>query len=289
MIYNAPSIYKQGGGGGGYNDGGALVDGDFIKVENNTVSSYDNVSRDPVNFYFEVKDGEVINSVIELTTSLNATINVYVLRNGLYYLLNISGSNTVSGGNEYNINIVGNSYAIENVTIQNPDPELAEINGTISKIVKNRNIYWSDFLTVDQLHGINNIIGVVGYSYRKNYIRDNIIPNLSGGWRSPTLQEMQDLLDDWTSIQLRSTSLWQDIPNGTNESGMNFTPCGYVWALDPVDYYNKYKCSYTYGTYYNGRYYDFQIGKDVYGNDSAFIGNDTDSLGWRMVRVVHDA
>lgn len=33
--------------GGGYKDGGQLIDADFIEVENNTISSYENVSRDP--------------------------------------------------------------------------------------------------------------------------------------------------------------------------------------------------------------------------------------------------
>ena len=115
-IFKGDSIYKSGGGGGGYKDGGELVDGDFIKVENNTISSYDNVSRDPVNFYFEVKDGEVLNSVVELTTAVNATINVYVVKNGFYYLLGNVGGNTVNAGDDYKLNVTGDSYSLEQVT-----------------------------------------------------------------------------------------------------------------------------------------------------------------------------
>ena len=73
-IFKGDSIYKSGGGGGGYKDGGQLVDGDFIEVKNNTVSTYDNTARDPINFYFEVKEGESINSVVELTTVVNSTV-----------------------------------------------------------------------------------------------------------------------------------------------------------------------------------------------------------------------
>ena len=116
-IFKGDSIYKSGGGsGGGYSDGGALVDADFIEVTNNSISTYDNTSRDPVNFYFEVSDGEMINSVIELTTAVNSTVNVYVLKNGIYYLLGNIGGNTLTANNSYTINVIGNSFEIDNVS-----------------------------------------------------------------------------------------------------------------------------------------------------------------------------
>lgn len=143
-IFKGDSIYKNGGGsGGGYKDGGELVDGDFIKVENNTVSSYDNVSRDPVNFYFEVKDGEILNSVVELTTAVNATINVYVLKNGLYFLLGNVGGNTVNAGDDYKLNVVGNSFMLEVVTPSQAVPEYAEINGGIYGVKKIGSQYYT--------------------------------------------------------------------------------------------------------------------------------------------------
>lgn len=135
MIYNGPSIYNQGGGGGGYKDGGALVDGDFIKVENNAVSSYDNVSRDPINLYFEPKDGEILNSIVELTTAVNSTVNVYIVKNGLYYSLGNIGGNSVSAGNDYKINIIGDSYTVENVTGISSDPKFFRLkNGTVTPL-----------------------------------------------------------------------------------------------------------------------------------------------------------
>lgn len=151
MIYNGPSIYKfGGGGGGGYSDGGQLIDGDFIKVENNTISSYNNVSRDPVNFYLELKDGEMANAVVELTTAVNSTINVYVLKNGLYYLLGNVGGNTVNAGEQYNLNIVGNSYALEKITSSGNDPKLAYINGKIYGLKK----IGSQYYTTEDYEGI---------------------------------------------------------------------------------------------------------------------------------------
>lgn len=145
-VFNGDSIYNNGnggGGGGGYKDGGQLVDGDFIKVENNTVSFYDNVSRDPINFYFEVEDGEVLNSVVEITTAVNATINVYVLKNGFYYLLGNVGGNTVNAGDDYKLNITGDSYALEQVTPGGGSvPSLFEINGIIYQIKEFNGYLW---------------------------------------------------------------------------------------------------------------------------------------------------
>ena len=142
-IFKGDSIYKSGGGGGGFKDGGQLVDGDFIKVENNTISSYDNVSRDPVNFYFEVKDGEVLNSVVELTTDVNATINVYVVKNGFYYLLGNVGGNTVNAGDDYKLNVTGDSYSLEQVTPGGGSvPSFFEIDGQFYQLKEFNGYLW---------------------------------------------------------------------------------------------------------------------------------------------------
>ena len=143
-IFKGDSIYKSGGGGGGFKDGGQLVDGDFIKVENNTVSSYDNVSRDPVNFYFEVKDGEILNSVVELTTAVNATINVYVVKNGFYYLLGNVGGNTVNAGDDYKLNVTGDSYSLEQVTPGGGNiPSFVTLGGVIYQVKEYNGYLWT--------------------------------------------------------------------------------------------------------------------------------------------------
>jgi hypothetical protein len=192
-IFKGDSIYKSGGGsGGGYKDGGQLVDGDFIKVENNTVSSYDNVSRDPVNFYFEVKDGEILNSVVELTTAVNATINVYVVKNGFYYLLGNVGGNTVNAGDDYKINVVANSFMLEVVTPSQAVPDFVELNGNTYGVLNVNGLLW---LKNDYKGVIEDIqYGVFDGHYYYNIMDmpDNF--NIKG-WRLPINSEQVNLLD----------------------------------------------------------------------------------------------
>lgn len=226
MIYNAPSIYNQGGGGGGgYNDGGELVDGDFIKVENNTVSSYDNVSRDPVNFYFDVADGEILNSVVELTTAVNATINVYVVKNGFYYLLGNVGGNTVNSGENYNINIVGDSFSIEQINVSN-NIEYVDLGGSygVWPCVKVNSLIW-----------LCQSLAV----YKKSDEAKTIVQNLGGGWRLPTVADFIALQDFFGGIgvaynKLKSVSGWYNGMNGTNESRFNLQPNGYLTTAGTI-------------------------------------------------------
>lgn len=143
-ILNGNSIYKFGGGsGGGYKDGGELVDGDFIKVENNTISTYTNTARTDLNYYFEVKDNEVLNAVIELTNEYNATVHIYILQNGLYIPLGNVGGDTVNAGDDYKINIVGNSFSLEVVTPGQAVPEYTEINGVVYGVKKIGSQYYT--------------------------------------------------------------------------------------------------------------------------------------------------
>lgn len=135
-IFKGDSIYKSGGGGGGggYSDGGELVDADFIKVENNTISSYENEDRNQVNFYFE--NGELLNSVIEFTTLVNSAVNVYYINEyGLYFKLNLVGTNTVNANTSYTINITGNSYTVNEVDEESSEGEYeydGKLYGTIT-------------------------------------------------------------------------------------------------------------------------------------------------------------
>lgn len=213
MIYNQPSIYKfGGGGGGGYNDGGQLVDGDFIKVENNTISSYDNVNRNPVNFYLDLKDGEIANAIVELTTAVNSTINVYVIKNGFYYLLGNVGGNTVTAGDDYKVNITGNSYSIEQVSAP-PIPEYVNIDGNQYKVIKVGSVLW----TCSDLKGTSfrNAESANVHYYEPN-------PNIRiNGWRLPKESDIINLNNTYNWSQLRSTTGWYGDYNGNNESGFN--------------------------------------------------------------------
>lgn len=241
-IYNGPSIYNQGGGGGGgYSDGGALVDADFIEVTNNSISTYDNTSRDPVNFYFEVADGEMINSVIELTTAVNATINVYVVKNGLYYLLSNIGGNTVTAGDDYKVNITGDSYSIEQVSA--PVDPLLYVFGVLVPIVKIGNKYWTAENMYSHPEGVpiggtgqnvtpctwwlNNNENAYGHNGTKynlyyNAPASKMVDNIGNGWRIPFKTDYEDL-SNAVSGQIQKLISWGI---GTNETGFSAVPSG---------------------------------------------------------------
>lgn len=187
-VFNGNSIYNDGGagGGGGYADGGQIVDGDFMKIENNAVSTYDNVNRDTLNFYLEPADGEIINTVIELTTAVNSTVNVYVLRNGLYYLLGNIGGDTVETGKEYKINIFGNSYEVENISSIPDGPKFFKLNnGVITPLTficlyNSKKWYCTgnlgNYLNYNQQEKIvdNNPLLTLGSGSLLSFIRDNV-------------------------------------------------------------------------------------------------------------------
>lgn len=215
MIYNAPSIYKigGGGGGGGYKDGGELVDADFIEVENNSISSYENVSRDPVNFYFEYEEGGVLNSVINFSTQVNSTVNVYIHKNGIWFLLGIIGVNTVNANTEYIINITGNSYEIEETT----DNEIGYIDydGNKYKMIEVDGIYWPN----DNFRRNGTLI---------YYTWSEALAAQQGKWRLPTHAECSNLRTHFgNDIQnIKSTTGWNGNP-GNNSSGLNFKSISY--------------------------------------------------------------
>ena len=203
-IFKGDSIYNN-GGGGGYKDGGELVDDDFIKVENNTNSSYNNETRDPINFYFEVKEGEVLNSVIELTTTINSTVDVYIVRNNLYYLIGNIGGNTVNAGDDYKINIVGDSYTVEQVTYNSYEPKAVVLKGHRYGIVKIDGKYYT---TSDLISPIGNTTGVAQHGdvlpYGQN--TDTLIYQGKYYYQSSALEKFdKDEFDGWDLIPNNDT------------------------------------------------------------------------------------
>lgn len=221
-LFKGDSIYKSGGGGGGYKDGGQLIDGEFIKVENNTVSSYDNVSRDPINFYFDYKDGEIINSVVELTTAVNSTVYVYVVKDGLYFPLGNVGGDTVTAGEDYTVNIIGNSYTVEHVTGGGSVPKYDVIGDTITPIYQVKD---NLFITAD--------LGI-GRKYEANQKEKN-------GWHLATNNDITKFTDKYIEDKpaFCSVSGWIGTP-GTNTTGIGLKPDGYQ-VLVSGQYWNTYK------------------------------------------------
>lgn len=237
-IFKGDSIYKSGGGGGGgYKDGGALVDGDFIAVENNTISSYYNVTRDPINLYFEPNDGEVLNAIVELTTAVNATVNVYIIKGGFLYLLGNVGGDTVTAGNDYKVNITGDSYAIENVTNPPQYPNFVSLMGVIYPLAKIDNLL---FLAKNFEGDIGTNVKTNGTTY---YLPRSIKDyDFGNGWLIPDDSDHIKITTAFpypnTGKALKSTSGWRNSGNGDNSSGMNIKPFGYY---DGNIQYNTYE------------------------------------------------
>lgn len=233
MINNGVSIYNFGGGGGGYSDGGELVDGDFIDVQNNAISQYENSSRNDINFV--VNGDEQINTIIELSTDVNATIHVYQFDNGLYIPLGNIGGDTVTAGENYNINIVGNSFTIEQISGGGVNPEYASINGIVYsvKVFDNDYVFMTQNLktafgesvisvpttgqtpydTYSQKVALCN-----GHYFYKDTIRDKI-NNTCSPWHIPSEQ-------DFTNASLRSKTCDELAYGGL--SGFNAVATGNV-------------------------------------------------------------
>lgn len=250
MINNGVSIYNFGGGGGGYKDGGQLVDGDFIYVKNNTVSYYDNVSRDPVNFYFDVKQGEIINSVIEFNTQVNSTVNIYVVNSyGELVPIGNIGGNNVTAGESYKITVIDNSFIIENVVapITPDEPAAIIIDGKMYGCKKAGNRIWAtENLAIETPNSIPNHFGLPGNRMYPKSELSLISSLLTGGWRIPDGVDWADLRDNsgYTIQQLQSVGGW-DNPNyaGNNQSGLNFYPFGYRQTDSIYSWYKEHEWS----------------------------------------------
>ena len=228
-IFNGDSIYKSGGGGGGYKDGGALVDGDYIEVSNNTVSTYENESRNEINFYFDPKDGEILNSVIELTNDVNATVNVYYLNDNLIFVpLGYIGSNTVNAGEQYNINVTGNGFIIEPVTPAAVDPNeyITLLYGHGCKFKKIGNYYWQTEDNHSVITGVRyiNANNTTYYNLKDLYAKNNQFEN---GYKLPLNNEPMDLYNTLggsnAGKKLKDVVGWaaSSYP-GDNSAGLNF-------------------------------------------------------------------
>lgn len=220
-IFKGYSIYNNGGNGGGYVDGGTLTDAEFIKVENNTISRYTNNSRSEINFYFENVDG-IINAIVEISNNNNAVVNVFIKQDEFYYPLGNIGPNSVSSGHNYNVNIIGNSFEVEDVENITNDPSYmympetaTTLEGVYSVKTLPNGTIWSDYIKFkDSFQKVyqNLYVG-------KNYIDDMIAPWVANGWRLPNNADIQYLVNNYTGAEL--------LTGGS--SGLKFQLLGDYW------------------------------------------------------------
>lgn len=236
MSLKLETIYNYGGGGGGLKYGGALADSDFIEFSNNTLSTFDNEGRQDINFYVIPKKDEVITSVIELTTDSNATVHVYKFDGFMYLPFGYITNNTVSSGNKYKIEIIGDSFDVSLVNDLGKYPEYINIEDQILGVCKIGDLLWTtNNLKIDLPYGKVGSIGrpsdqvnYPGYFYqissttRRDYINNDL---LKGGWRLPTYSDFSNMEssigEDYDSL----LKVGQQ-PGATNTTGFSLILCG---------------------------------------------------------------
>lgn len=137
---------------------------------------------------------------------------------------------------------IDNSLIIEdgkllNAVTGSPDvPTVPVING-----IRIGDLYWAteDLKYDDGLGGITVVRDVVSegvnlgdvYLYTFEAAR-RVVPKIQQGWRFATELDMISLIPIFGSTTLctalKSTSGWTDGANGTNASGLNMKPCGFL-------------------------------------------------------------
>lgn len=278
-VFNGNSIYNEGAAGGGaLKNGGYLNDDSFIEFSNNTYSFYDNINdKISLNFLVEKGKDEILDSYLEITSSVSASINIYELIDGIVYKIGYADSNSISSGIS-KISIIGDSFSIDSIN-NKPEVEYVGIKNNLYGIIKVNNLLWltSNYKDDDFVHAID------GDTY---YFEHESIKNANiDGWRLPTRNEFISLTESFGYNELKSTSGWKDGYNGDNASKFNAYPLGMYKKLYN-DFANKTEFAQFQGN----------ISKLDLGNTSFSIGyNDTQwNIGtgvddfWEPVRLVKE-
>lgn len=209
-IFNGNSIYNDGmsgGGGSGYNDGGDLTPADYIELENNSFYKLEGNDAADLNFVIDGESG-VLNSIVEISTNVDSTVNVYVRRNGLLYILSAI-DNLIYLNKNYRLVISGDSYTLEEIINVAPTISKAEING----------VYYDVFQFGNKI--ITQDLG----AWFDGYEFESLLDSLNGEWTYPTTAFINQIISDVGIDAIRSTTGWTD-GNGTNTSGLDFYPYG---------------------------------------------------------------
>ena len=239
-IFKGDSIYKSGGGGGGYKDGGALVDGDFIRVENNSISTYENTTRSEINFYVELKQGDTLNTIIELTNNYNATVFFWVLNpeTGILTPIGNIGGDTINSGEEYNIQATGNSYTVDQVSTPTPDPNyyVQMLYGAGCRFKKIGDYFWQQYNNVGVIPGVRYIArnNTVYYNAKDIFLKNNHFDN---GYELPNSTILQNLYTSLGKTYSNAGEVLKDVNGwksssypGDNSAELNFQANGAIIA-----------------------------------------------------------
>lgn len=256
-----PPFYNSGiydNGGGGFKEAGELIDGDFIEIENNTISTYTNDNRNELNFFVKVKDGEIASAIVEIENNTNASVKVFVEKNGFLYILSNIGGDTINAGDEYYLRISGDTYLLELKTSTPVTPSYAEIDGKIYGIVNIGGMYWTtenikidvgkifeivsdgtNFQRVENIPYMPDVITTRGEYYYRPSIMGAINNKLSGtGWHVPSRSEVQyriqnKIVGDLTSVNYGGSDTYgfKEVPHGICETNAMFEA---IYNLNPA-------------------------------------------------------
>lgn len=239
MSLKLETIYNYGGGGGGLKYGGALADADFIKIENNFIYDYTNLNRPELNFYVETDKDIAFVGALQIKTDVNTTVNVYKLKNGIYYLLGCVSSRDILANDSAKVFILGDSYEVETLSSL-IEPKLFKFGLQTYEVVKIGDLFWTTSNAVNEKEdfGIaaywpigrpSNQSTYPGYFYSfegkdglYQKAKEKLYP-----FRIPLESDYYKLInavnDQTNNIMKLGFSRF---PNANNSSGFSCVPCG---------------------------------------------------------------
>lgn len=252
MSLKLETIYKYGGGGGGLKYGGALADADFIKIENNFIYDYTNLNRPELNFYVETDKDIAFVGALQIKTDVNTTVNVYKLKNGIYYLLGCVSSRDILANDSAKVFILGDSYEVQTLT-ETKAMKYFVLGSEIYELVKIGNRYWTKTNAICEASdlGITTYFPIgkpnpqatykgFFYSFSGNDTQYQQAKNKLYPFRIPLESDYIDLIAAANNQcnKIMDTG-WENYPNANNETGFSCTPCGnysFAWGVSLQGY-----------------------------------------------------
>ena len=239
MSLKLETIYNYGGGGGGLKYGGALADADFIKIENNFIYDYTNLNRPELNFYVETDKDIAFVGALQIKTDVNTTVNVYKLKNGIYYLLGCVSSRDILANDYAKVFILGDSYEVETLSSL-IEPKLFKFGSKTYEVVKIGDLFWTTSNAVNEKEDFGiDVYWQIGrpsdqstypgyfYSFRGNdtlyqKAKEKLYP-----FRIPLDSDYARLI---TAVNNQTNNIMKtgfpEYPNANNSSGFSCVPCG---------------------------------------------------------------
>ena len=247
MSLKLETIYNYGGGGGGLKYGGALADENFIKIENNFIYDYTNLNRPELNFYVETDKDIAFVGALQIKTDVNTTVNVYKLKNGIYYLLGCVSSRDILANDSAKVFILGDSYEVETLSSL-IEPKIFKFGSQEYEVIKIGDLFWTTSNAVNDYDDFglpsywpigkpSNQSTYPGFFYsfggNDSYYqkaKEKLYP-----FRIPLDSDYNKLI---AAVNNQTNNImklgWPQFPNANNSSGFSCVPCGVYQFGDGV-------------------------------------------------------